>query len=134
MTNPTPNVVQGMHTGGVGPFSTFCEQGRRVGVRPGLAVEAAQEGKSGQCTQRASQQLASVHMTMVEGDSCRGRGEARGARGRAREQGAVRECLPHAVGLWLPRVASWGAAAARAAAARGAPERQDVERSRDCAA
>ena len=76
MTNPTPNVVQGMHTGGAGPFSAFCERGRGVGVRPGLAVEAAQEGKSSQYSQRASQQLASVHMRMFDGDSCRGSGRS----------------------------------------------------------
>ena len=57
-----------------------------VGVRPGLAVEAAQEGKPGQYSQRASQQLASVHMRMVEGDSCRGSG--RGAWGERQGQGA----------------------------------------------
>ena len=49
-------------------------------------MEAAQEGKPGQYSQRASQQLASVHMRMVEGDSCRGSG--RGAWGERQGQGA----------------------------------------------
>ena len=86
LTNPTPNVVQGMHTGGAGPFSAFCERGRGVGVRPGLAVGG---GAGGEARSVQSARLPAAGVGAHE-DGRGGflQGSGRGAWGERQGQGA----------------------------------------------